>query len=281
MNILDEALTTSEAAIEWGKDDSTIRKALVSRRFRDGEYRKAGKDWLVTRSAMLRVFGVPVKSKKIATNGILTMVTGWLEHLSFKDHFPENLAYTTKVAFDVLFRTQYADSEKRHKIVLAPLPDYSKPYVVIVFARDVASPMNFPRETFSAIIANIKRYNIKPEDCEIYLDFGLKFESSRRDNEIYKWNYQINNDNLVDSFEHYKLEQLPVQIHTFIKECYAELKPNYGMNINYLDSYEDRLWLVKKVFEDVPEESREGLIKQAMNFDWNDGYCKLPPPDQR
>lgn len=48
----------TEASLLWGKQQSTIRKAIKSNKFVEGiEYRKSGRIVLITRKAMERVYG--------------------------------------------------------------------------------------------------------------------------------------------------------------------------------------------------------------------------------
>jgi len=59
---LQDVLTASEAAQIYGLDESTLRRACTGQkgyppRFNEGEYRKAGRVWLITREAMERVYG--------------------------------------------------------------------------------------------------------------------------------------------------------------------------------------------------------------------------------
>ncbi|WP_308780662.1 helix-turn-helix domain-containing protein [uncultured Clostridium sp.] len=50
--------TTTEAALKWGLNESTVRKAIQSGRFNLGsEYRKAGRVTLITKEAMTKVYG--------------------------------------------------------------------------------------------------------------------------------------------------------------------------------------------------------------------------------
>lgn len=56
-SILKSTLSTQEAAEKWGKDDSTIRKAIINGKFYPYEYRKTGRNYIITKSAMERVFG--------------------------------------------------------------------------------------------------------------------------------------------------------------------------------------------------------------------------------
>ncbi|WP_142415389.1 helix-turn-helix domain-containing protein [Hathewaya massiliensis] len=50
--------TTTEAALLWGKDESTIRKAIQNGKFEQWfDYRKAGRITLITKDAMERVYG--------------------------------------------------------------------------------------------------------------------------------------------------------------------------------------------------------------------------------
>lgn len=55
-------MTASEAAERWGKSDITIRHACTGYvkappRFKEGEFRRSGKVWLITVDGMTRVFG--------------------------------------------------------------------------------------------------------------------------------------------------------------------------------------------------------------------------------
>ena len=50
--------TTTEAALKWGLNESTVRKSIQTGRFNLGtEYRKAGRVTLITKEAMERVYG--------------------------------------------------------------------------------------------------------------------------------------------------------------------------------------------------------------------------------
>lgn len=54
----DDIITSAQAAELWGKDESTIKKACQNGRFLPHEFRKKGRDWLVTRAGMERLYGV-------------------------------------------------------------------------------------------------------------------------------------------------------------------------------------------------------------------------------
>lgn len=57
-NELDCVMTLSEAAKKWGlSDGSTIRKAIERGKFEQNEIKQAGNVWIITYSAMERVFG--------------------------------------------------------------------------------------------------------------------------------------------------------------------------------------------------------------------------------
>lgn len=62
MNVIDEVMTTSEAAERWGLSIETIKKSCQGQkglppRFIEGEFRKSGRLWLVTRAGMERLYG--------------------------------------------------------------------------------------------------------------------------------------------------------------------------------------------------------------------------------
>lgn len=55
--ILLEVITFKEAAELWELDTSTLRNSVLRKRFLEGEYRKSGATWLITRKEMERVYG--------------------------------------------------------------------------------------------------------------------------------------------------------------------------------------------------------------------------------
>lgn len=55
--ILNAVLSLQEAALLCGlKSDSTLRKALAAGRFSPNEYRKTGKNYIILKSAIERVY---------------------------------------------------------------------------------------------------------------------------------------------------------------------------------------------------------------------------------
>ncbi len=56
-NILNEVYTLSEAAIEYGIVEGTLRAAIKNERIKPEEWRKAGRITLVTRAAVERLWG--------------------------------------------------------------------------------------------------------------------------------------------------------------------------------------------------------------------------------
>lgn len=58
MNNLKEVLTITEAAELWGKEVSTLRRVIKNGKFTYGiDYRKSGSTWLITKTAMEKVYG--------------------------------------------------------------------------------------------------------------------------------------------------------------------------------------------------------------------------------
>lgn len=55
--ILLEVITFKEAAELWSVDTSTLRNCVLRKKFLEGEYRKSGSTWLITRKEMERVYG--------------------------------------------------------------------------------------------------------------------------------------------------------------------------------------------------------------------------------
>ena len=59
---IDDVMTTQEAALMWGVTADSLKQNCLGRvknGFVDGEFRKSGKMWLVTRAAMERLYGKP------------------------------------------------------------------------------------------------------------------------------------------------------------------------------------------------------------------------------
>lgn len=54
---IDKVLTFGEAAEIWNIDTSALRKSVERGRFLDGEVRKSGNTWLITKEAMVRLYG--------------------------------------------------------------------------------------------------------------------------------------------------------------------------------------------------------------------------------
>ncbi len=62
MRVIDEVMTTPEASERWGVSIETVKKSCQGQkglppRFKDGEFRKSGRTWLVTRAGMERLYG--------------------------------------------------------------------------------------------------------------------------------------------------------------------------------------------------------------------------------
>ncbi len=69
MRIIDEVMTTSEAAERWGLSVETVKKSCQGQkgnppRFQPDEFRKSAGTWLVTRAGMERLYGRPEISVK-------------------------------------------------------------------------------------------------------------------------------------------------------------------------------------------------------------------------
>ena len=61
---LKEVYTFAEASELWGLSESTLRRAQHGGRFKEGETKKSGGTWLVTRAAMERLYGENDKQNK-------------------------------------------------------------------------------------------------------------------------------------------------------------------------------------------------------------------------
>jgi len=54
---LDNYLSLQESAELYKLDDSTLRKAIANKKFDESEYRKTGRNYIIKKSAMKRVYG--------------------------------------------------------------------------------------------------------------------------------------------------------------------------------------------------------------------------------
>lgn len=64
MNPLEEALTLKEASDTWNVSQGTLKQKCLGKvkgdkAFTNTECRKSGGTWLITRSAMVRLYGEP------------------------------------------------------------------------------------------------------------------------------------------------------------------------------------------------------------------------------
>ena len=58
VKLINEIMTVSEASEIWGLAEGTIRAAIKNNRFTENyDYRKSGRITLITKEAMLRVYG--------------------------------------------------------------------------------------------------------------------------------------------------------------------------------------------------------------------------------
>lgn len=61
----DDLYALSDAARLWEKDDSTLRRAILNGKLLEGkDCKKFGKQWVVTKAAMIREYGEPKAGKK-------------------------------------------------------------------------------------------------------------------------------------------------------------------------------------------------------------------------
>lgn len=63
-NIFDMIMSFGDAAKRWGLDDSTLRRAVMTGRLKEGiEVKKYGKQWVITKEAMYSHYGEPPSDK--------------------------------------------------------------------------------------------------------------------------------------------------------------------------------------------------------------------------
>jgi hypothetical protein len=60
--ILNQVLTVPEASTEWGISEDKIKRYAREGKFNGDEARRAGKNWLITRDGMQRVFDTKKES---------------------------------------------------------------------------------------------------------------------------------------------------------------------------------------------------------------------------
>lgn len=61
-NILYEILSINEASTIWNLDKSTVKKYLQKSNcplIKNVDYKKSGKTWLITKNAMIKLYGLP------------------------------------------------------------------------------------------------------------------------------------------------------------------------------------------------------------------------------
>lgn len=64
-----DIMSLSEAAKEWGLDDSTLRKLIKTDKVIEGvDYRKSGNVWIITRECMHKIYGKNIKQIKTEEN---------------------------------------------------------------------------------------------------------------------------------------------------------------------------------------------------------------------
>lgn len=60
MKIIDQVMTFGEATKIWNLGNSTLRKAVLDKRLKEGkDVRKSGRAWLITRQKMIELYGEP------------------------------------------------------------------------------------------------------------------------------------------------------------------------------------------------------------------------------
>lgn len=61
---LDEVFTSREAAELWELSENTVTQWCNRKKFEDGEFKKSGKTWLVTKQGMIRLTGKDIHSEE-------------------------------------------------------------------------------------------------------------------------------------------------------------------------------------------------------------------------
>jgi hypothetical protein len=61
-SVLKEIMTFAEATEKWGLGESTLRMAVNGKSLVESQdYRKSGKVWIITKDAMIRIYGEPLQ----------------------------------------------------------------------------------------------------------------------------------------------------------------------------------------------------------------------------
>jgi len=122
-----------------------------------------------------------------------------------------------QVIADYSYNVPIANGKDTVRFVFAPVENHEKPFVLLVIAQAIISPMNYPVETFKLIIEFLKPYSINIKDVDIYLDFIERYGEVH--GTLSKWEFSLNQNRINDSFTHTLTNELPLAV-KFVREQY-------------------------------------------------------------
>lgn len=118
-----------------------------------------------------------------------------------------------QIIVDYSYNLPNAEGKDSVRFLLAPVEDHEKPYVLIVIAQPIISPMNYPFETFKLIMEFLDTFSIDYKDVDIILDFEERYGKSYKYETTHRWHFKIINGNIVsDGFSILPSDKLPIAI---------------------------------------------------------------------
>lgn len=88
--------------------------------------------------------------------------------------------------------------ENKVRFIFAKVDNYRKPYVVVVVALPIISPMNYPLETFLLLEELIRTYQINLDDVDVYLDFRERY--GLKNGQFQQWFFTPYENTVKDTF---------------------------------------------------------------------------------
>jgi hypothetical protein len=107
LNPLTEVVTTSEASQKWGLASSTLRCSIKFGRFKPDEIRKAGREWLILRSAIVRLYGEMKEEYVMLSKFSMEVIAHYMD-----DELREQVHAELAPCTDEEFLTRYIELHK-------------------------------------------------------------------------------------------------------------------------------------------------------------------------
>lgn len=128
-----------------------------------------------------------------------------------------------RIVVDYSYNIPLAKGKDTVRFLFAPVQDHDKPYVLIVIAQPIISPINYPVETYSLIIQFLDHFSVDIKDVDIILDFEERSGTKRP--YLDRWKFKDKNGN-DDSFESLDRDDLPPAIKKLRDEYYKRGEEN-------------------------------------------------------